>query len=103
MALAASSPARGAPEQIAAGVLMGEMSQSGAQALLNAYDLCWRVQSALRLLGDGQGGSDPAQIGAGGRRFVAGLAGLPEAQIGDELARAADRAAVVISAYLGQG
>ncbi len=101
LALLSASPARAAPDQIKAGVLAGHMPQSDAQVLLHGYRLMWHTQCGLRLLGDGAGPADPAQLGAGGAGFVAKVAGCAPDDLGAELAAAADRCAQIITAFLG--
>jgi len=98
LALLAASPARAAPDQIKAGVLAGHMPQIDAQILLDGYNIMWCTQCGLRLLGDG---AAPAQYGAGGRAFVAAVAGLAEADLGAGLADMASQCAKIISAFLG--
>ncbi len=98
LALLAASPARAAQEQIKAGVLAGHMPQTDAQVLLDGYMQMTRIQCGLRLLGDGAG---PALLGAGGRAFVASVAGLDEADMSAALQATAARCAAIISAFLG--
>ncbi len=98
LALLAASPARAAQGQIKAGVLAGHMPQTDAQVLLDGYMLMTRLQCGLRLLGDGAG---PAQFGAGGRAFVAAVAGLDEADMGARLSDTAARCDKIICAFLG--
>jgi glutamate-ammonia-ligase adenylyltransferase len=98
LALLAASPARAAPDQIKAGVLAGHMPQTDAQVLLDGHMLTAHVQCGLRLLG---GGAGPAQFGAGGRAFVASVAGLAEADLGANLGDTAAKCAKIISAFLG--
>ncbi len=98
LALMAASPARAAPDQIKAGVLAGHMPQTDAQVLCDSYILFWRVQCGLRLLGDG---AAPAQFGAGGRGFVAAVAGLAEAEMTKTLRERAAECDRIIAAHLG--
>ena len=107
-ALLAFSPARTVERQIAAGgKLFGgaenpEGSQSDQTALLNAYRLCWRLQSALRLLSDK--GLDLAGMGQGGWAFVLRETGQQSAeQLAQVLAQAAQEAVAVIAVQMEAG
>jgi glutamate-ammonia-ligase adenylyltransferase len=68
LALGAGSPERSTPAQVEAGVAAGLVGRAGADALLAAADLFWRVQAAGRLLA--QGPLDGAEVGEGGRRLL---------------------------------
>ena len=68
LALLSANASRGVEAQVQAGVLAGNLSQTGATGLLAAYRLCWRLQAAGRLLAER--GVDLATLGEGGRAFV---------------------------------
>ena len=78
MALLVASPARGVQAQIAAGAKAGKLSYSDQTVLLDAYRLCWQMQSASKLLGDRV--ADPAALGLGAQRFLLAAAGGGDAQ-----------------------
>ncbi|MDZ7905972.1 MAG: bifunctional [glutamine synthetase] adenylyltransferase/[glutamine synthetase]-adenylyl-L-tyrosine phosphorylase [Cypionkella sp.] len=103
LALICASPARGAMDQLQAGKLAGFLTQTDALALQEAYNLMVKMQTALRLLGDGGNSmsADPDQLGAGGRAFVASATGRPVADLTQDVRCAAARADVIISAFLG--
>lgn len=103
IALIAASPARGALDQLHAGVLAGVVPQTDAQALSDAYLLMQRVQTGLRLLSNQRSsgafdGWASEGLGAGGRAFVVRLAG-GEDKIG-ALGDLALRASQIIQAFL---
>ncbi len=107
-ALLAFSPARTVEWQIAAGgksfggAENPEGSQSDQTALLNAYRLCWRLQSALRLLS--HKGLDLASMGQGGWAFVLRETGQQSAeQLAQVLAQAAQEAVAVIAVQMEAG
>ncbi len=75
-ALIAGSPARGVERQITAGA-KSILSQSDAQALLEAYRLLWRLQAGTRLLTDRV--ADLAALGEGGRAFLLRETGAADA------------------------
>ena len=102
LALLASSPARAAPDQIQAGVLAGHMPQTDAQMLLEGYSLMIGTQTALRLLTGGSALAAPDGLGAGGRSFVAKVAGLDEGDLGARLTALAAGCSAIITAFLGK-
>lgn len=95
LALQVASPARAAPDQIAAGVSVGKLSQSDGQALGAAYTVMSRVQTALRLVS--QTATGPETLGQGGGGFV-----IRSAQDIDRLGQLGAKADQVITAYLAR-
>ncbi len=67
-AMLAGSPARTAPEQLAAGIEIGWISAADSEHLLGAHDLMWRLQAAGKLLGDES--VDIASLGQGGLNYL---------------------------------
>ena len=66
---------------------------------MDAYRLCWRLQSAARLLSDRI--ADPDMMGEGGRAFVLRECGADTAQaLTDRLEQASSLAKAVIEAHL---
>lgn len=96
-ALIAGSPARRAPGQLAAAVAAGWLSETAAHALTESHALMAAVNQAGRLLTDGA--LDPAQVGAGGRAFLAGHA---QAQDAEALAEALDTARAQAAELVGR-
>ena len=69
---------------------------------MNAYRLCWRLQSATRLLSDK--GLDLAGMGQGGWAFVLRETGQQSAeQLAQVLAQAAQEAVAVIAVQMEAG
>ncbi len=101
-ALLSGSAARGTMEQVGAGKEAGILSQSDAQAMEDAASLCWRVTTALRLLGQTSG--DPDGPGPGGRAFVLREAGAENAEaLTAMLDGVAERSAAAIARVLEAG
>jgi len=67
-ALRSASPARRVTAQLQAGVKSGFLSHSEEQTLLTAYNLCWQLQAAARLLNEDV--LDMDRLGEGGRAFL---------------------------------
>ncbi len=99
LALRAANPARTVERQISAGGTAAEVSQSEQAALLTAYRLCWRLQAASRLLGEGT--AEVGALGEGGRSFLLRETGAetPEA-LRAALEKATQAADQVISGFL---
>jgi glutamate-ammonia-ligase adenylyltransferase len=95
LALQTASPARSALDQIAAGVLVGKLSQSDGQDLGAAYTVMARLQTALRLVS--QTATGPQNLGAGGQGFV-----IRSAACLDSFAELAARADTIITAQLAR-
>ena len=118
MALMAGSPARGVERQIAAGLAGGqiaagaagsqiaagaavELTAADANALLGAYRMLWRLQSAARLLTDGP--VDVTTLGEGGRAFLLRETSQATSDaLSESLNHVTGLAAGVINATLGQ-
>lgn len=106
MALITGSGDCGTLDQLAAGEMAALMPQTDVAALRDAYRLMVRLQTALRLLGDGgsagMGGmaADPDLLGAGGRAFVSVTTGIAARHIARDLAEHAARADAIISQFL---
>ena len=99
-ALLTGVPARGVEAQIEAGVKGGVLSVSDQTALMNAYNLCWSLQAAARLLSEPV--LDFATLGIGGRHFVLRETGMmDEAALASRLDELADQAATVVTKILG--
>ncbi len=99
-ALLAASPVRQVERQIALGAKGGKASQSDQTALLDAYRLCWRLQSAARLLSDKA--LDLATLGEGGRAFILRETAMDTAaHLAARLTEVTQAANTVISAQLG--
>jgi [glutamine synthetase] adenylyltransferase / [glutamine synthetase]-adenylyl-L-tyrosine phosphorylase len=99
MALLVASPARGVQAQIAAGAKAGKLSYSDQTVLLDAYRLCWQMQSASKLLGDRV--ADPAALGLGAQRFLLAATGGGDAEdLTKRLMTRTALAAAVIVAHL---
>jgi glutamate-ammonia-ligase adenylyltransferase len=98
-ALRSGDPARRIEAQLRAGVRSGWIARPAEAALLETLRLLWRLQASARLLGEG--GLDPATLGAGALAFVLRETGAADtaalATRLDSLTRAADDA---ISALL---
>ena len=98
-ALIAGRSARRIPEGIAAAEAAGIIAPEGADTLRDAYDLCWRLQCAGRLLSSGPLDSDA--LGQAGADFLARSLGrdtLPDAEA--RMAQTYEAAARVIDAAL---
>ncbi len=102
LALSCGCPARATLDQLQAGQIAGNVPQTDALALAQAYNLMTRLQTALRLLGDGGSpmASDPTALGAGGRAFVAAVTARPVAALADAVATHAARSDAIITALL---
>ena len=99
-ALLTGVPARGVEAQIEAGVKGGVLSVSDQTALMNAYNLCWSLQAAARLLSEPV--LDFGTLGIGGRHFVLRETGmLDEVALASRLDELADQAATVVTKLLG--
>ncbi len=99
LALQAAVPARQVERQIALGAKACGVSQSDQTALMDAYRLCWRLQSAARLLSDRIASLDT--MGEGGRAFLLRECGADTAQaLTDRLEQASSLAKAVIEAHL---
>ena len=101
-ALRAASPARRVAAQLQAGVKSGFLSHSEEQTLLTAYNLCWQLQAAARLLTDKV--LDMDHLGEGGRAFLLRETGqtMPDA-LTQRLEDVTDAAAKVIDRALQPG
>lgn len=73
-ALVAGSPARDTASQLVAGVAIGWWRDADVADFCAAYQLCWTVQAATKLVVEGR--FDPETAGEGARRFVLREAGL---------------------------
>ncbi len=82
LALTSASASRDVEGQLAAGRMAGQVSQSGATTLADAYRLCWRLLAGTRLLTDQV--LDPDALGDSARAFLlretaqSSVAGLSE-------------------------
>jgi glutamate-ammonia-ligase adenylyltransferase len=97
--LLAGQGARDVVQGLRAAVASGWLDAAGGAALETAYGLCWTLQMAARLFGDGP--LDPDRIGVAGAAFV--LRGTGEESLGlleRRLAELCDAAAGVIDAGL---
>ncbi len=98
-ALMAGSPARGVERQLAAGA-KAILSQSDAQALLDAYRLLWRLQAGTRLLTDRV--ADLAALGEGGRAVLLRETGAADAaELESRVDAATALAEQVIAVHVG--
>jgi len=76
-ALRAGHHARRVEAQLRAGAKAGILTAGSQQHLLDAYRLCWTMQSTGRLLADQI--SDIADLGPGGQKFILNSAGAETA------------------------
>ncbi len=98
-ALLTASPACQIERQIAAGGKGGEWSHSDQTALLDAYRVLWRLQSAARLLSDKT--IDLLALGIGGRDFLLRETGARSVEdLGQRLRDLVARADAIISARM---
>lgn len=98
-ALITGSPARGVERQLTAGA-KAILSQSDAQALLDAYRLLWRLQAGTRLLTDRV--ADLAALGEGGRAFLLRETGAADAAaLESQVETATALAEQVIAVHVG--
>ena len=98
-ALLAGSAQRGVENQLAAGRRAGWPDAATAELLRRAYQLCWRVHCAGRLLADGV--IAPEALGSGACSFIereAGIEGIDA--LGARIAGLADAAARAIDGLL---
>jgi glutamate-ammonia-ligase adenylyltransferase len=101
-ALLTGSPARGVERQIEAGRKGGNLSDSDAQVLLDAYRLLWRLQAGTRLITDGV--VEPGTLGEGACAFLLRETGEPGAEaLSERLEVVTGLAEAVIAAQVGQG
>ena len=101
-ALLAGSPDRSVAVALKAGVAIGWLDAAQCVALTEAYDVCWRIQTASKLLSEKP--LDPDAIGAGGRSFLARETDCNDIVTLEELfSQRTHRAAEVIAAVLGDG
>lgn len=101
LALRAASPARQIERQVQAGVKAHDLSDSGAQAVLDGYRLFWRLHAASRLLSDRI--VDPARLGEGAQAFLLRETGADSVTaLTARLAGAAEVTEAVISAWLAE-
>ncbi|MFN3825624.1 MAG: glutamine-synthetase adenylyltransferase [Pseudorhodobacter sp.] len=101
-ALRTGDPARRVEAQLRAGVRGGILSQSDEQVVLEAYRLCWRLQSGTRLLTERT--LDMAELGEGGRAFLLRETGQADADsLSDRLDAATAAAAAVVGQHLPAG
>ena len=99
-ALLAGSPDRTVATALNAGVAIGWLDAAECAALTEAYDVCWRVQTAGKLLSEKP--LDPDAIGAGGRSFLAREMGCDDiTSVENLLSRSTSGAAEVIETLLG--
>ncbi|MCF1710089.1 glutamine-synthetase adenylyltransferase [Tabrizicola sp. J26] len=101
-ALHAGSPQRRVEAQLRAGVKAGFLTAADEARLLTTYRLCWRVQSASRLIADEA--LPPETWGEGGRAFLLRETDMQTvASLTAALVEATDDAASIIDARLGVG
>jgi glutamate-ammonia-ligase adenylyltransferase len=99
-ALLAGSPDRKISTALEAGVAIGWLDAAQSKALGAAYDVCWRIQTAGKLLSEKP--LDPEAIGAGGRSFLARETGCDDIRALETLFKdRTARAAEIIETLLG--
>ena len=99
LALTTANPARNVEHQLAAGRTIGQVSQTDATTLLDAYRLCWHLQAGTRLLTDQV--LDPDELGESARAFLLRETGQASvAALSEHLAAVTTAANAAIKAIL---
>ncbi len=98
-ALLAELPARDVPAGLRGAVATGWLSVADADVLRQSYDLCWSVQSAMRLM-SGKA-AEAGQLGEGGFAFLCRVSGFDDIDgLQKALSAAYSGAATIINAAL---
>ena len=99
-ALLTGCPDRSVSAALNAGVAFGWLDAAQSAALMHAYEVSWRVQTASKLLSEKP--LDPDAIGAGGRSFLARETECDDiSAVETLLTQSTRRAAEVIETLLG--